>query len=81
MNVQFDNALCWDFNDHFIGGFARVRSQRLRDADQRWLVYMEAGPMIDLAPAGLGAAFGSTFATCRAVMDDFGSLVQVTPWK
>jgi hypothetical protein len=80
MIVQFDNAWGWDFNDHFIGGFARVRSQRLRD-DPRWLVYMEAGPMIDLAPGGLGRDSGSTFATCRAVMDDFGDLVQVTPWK
>mgnify|MGYP003432112071 CR=1 FL=1 len=56
-----------DFNDWFMQGFARVRSQRLRDADQRWLVYTEAGPMIDLSPTGgMGADVGSTFTTCRA---------------
>ena len=70
-----------DFNDFYMQSFARVRSQRLRSSDQRWLVFIEAGPMIDLAPAGMGADFGSTFATCRAVMDDFGDLVQVTAWK
>lgn len=73
--------MMFDFNDWYMQGFARVRSQRLRESDQRWLVFMEAGPMLDLAPAGLGADFGSTFATCRAVIDDFGNLVQVTPWR
>ncbi len=65
-----------DFNDFYVQAFARVMAQRLRDAPH-YLVTVSLAPMVDAVPLCAGS---QSFTACRAVVDDFGSLVQVTPW-
>lgn len=69
------------FNDFFVSAFARVMAQRLRTgphylvtASFSPMLTLEWGPTEDERPM-------TSFASCFAVVDDFGSLVQVTPWK
>lgn len=70
-----------EFNDFFVAAFARVLAQRLR-TEPRYLVTASLAPMVTLewGPLWSEEPLGS-FASCYAVIDDFGSLVQVTPWK
>lgn len=65
-----------EFNDFFVAAFARVMAQRLR-TEPHYLVTVSLAPMLEARPVYSGA---QAFTACRAVVDDFGNLVQVTPW-
>lgn len=70
-----------EFNDFFVQAFARVMAQRLRPGP-RYLVTAAFHPMTTLEWGAMEDERPMTsFASCFAVIDDFGSLVQVTPWK
>lgn len=67
-----------EFNDFFVAAFARVMAQRLRGCPY-YLVTASLSPMTD-AYRPSAPQVHLAFTACRAVMDDFGTLVQVTPW-
>jgi len=70
-----------EFNDFYVAAFARVMAQRLRPGPL-YLVTASFRPMPTLEWGELeGQRVTTSFASCYAVIDDFGSLVQVTSWK
>lgn len=67
------------FNDFYVEAFARVMAQRLRTGPH-YLVTASFSPMLTLEWAPHQDEPAPSFSSCRAVVDDFGDLVQVTPW-
>lgn len=63
-----------DFNDWYVAAPVRAMAQRVRSTP-RYLITAEFG----IVDASMSIEQGS-FASCYAVIDDFGNLVQVTPW-